>query len=333
MKLTKDLQTLLDGEIKRAVKDTLEAKGLNPEKPKKLTEATKPSVAQVLTGAAKTVINTLKEGFTLIPKSHLMKTEKLSDSTKTAHDKLYKGYVEAFNKVAAGLVAADRIEVKSTASSYRSLKTDETYNFNGIKLHELYFANISDVDSEIRVDSLPYMRLSRDWGTFEAWQEDFMAACMASRNGWGLTVYEPYRNVFMNVIVDSHDKDIPLGCVPVIVMDMWEHAYFKDYGTDKKAYLFAMMKELNWDVIEARMQVCDVCKLDLIYKIEPLTNPKPDAMLSAAAQQAQTVPITQVQPPAQKPITTGLGNQATTPLSPSTPAAPATQAPGVQTRG
>lgn len=297
MKLTKELQNLLDGEVKRAVKETLEAKGLATEKPKKLSEALKP----VLSGV-KTAINVIKEGFTLIPKSHMMKTEKLSDGTKTSHDKLYKGYVEAFNKVTTGLLAADRNEVKSTASSYRSLKVDETFNFNAVKLHELYFNNISDVDSEIRVDSLPYMRLARDWGTFEAWQEDFMAACMASRNGWGLVVYEPYRNVFMNVTVDSHDKDIPLGCVPVIVMDMWEHAYFKDYMTDKKAYLFAMMKELNWDVIDARMQVCERCNLDMIYKIEPLTNPKPDQMLNAAAQRAQTVPITQVQPPAQKAV-------------------------------
>jgi Fe-Mn family superoxide dismutase len=333
MKLTKEIEALLNGEVKRAVKETLEAKGLSPEQPKKLTEASKSSVAQLLTSAAKNAVKTLKEGFTLIPKSHMMKTEKLSDSAKTAHDKLYKGYVEAFNKVATGLIAADRGDVKATASSYRSLKVDETYNFNGVKLHELYFANISDVDSEIRVDSLPYMRLARDWGTFEAWQEDFMAACMASRNGWGITVWEPYRNVFMNVTVDSHDKDIPVGCVPVIVMDMWEHAYFKDYSLDKKAYLFAMMKELNWDVIEARIAVCEKSNLDLIYKIEPLTNPRPDAMLTAAAERAGTVPITQVQPPAEKAVTTGLGNQATTPLSPSAPAAPATQAPGVQTRG
>lgn len=330
MKLTKELQNLLDGEIKRAVKDTLEAKGLAPEKSKKLHEVIKP--VSILASATKKAVNTLLEGFTLIPKSHLMKTEKLSDGTKTSHDKLYKGYVESFNKVTTGLVAADKNDVKSSASSYRSLKIDETYNFNGVKFHELYFANISDVDSEIRVDSLPYMRLSRDWGTFEAWQEDFIATCMASRNGWGLTVWEPYRNVFMNVAVDSHDTNIPLGCVPVIVMDMWEHAYFKDYMTDKKAYLFSMMKEINWDVIEARMMVCEKCNLDIIYKIEPIANPKPDNMLTAA-ERAETVPITQVQPPIQKPITTGLGNQATTPLSPSTPAAPATQAPGVQSRG
>jgi len=328
MKLTKDLQSLLDNEVKRAVKETLEAKGLAAEKPKKLSEALKPVISGV-----KTAVKTIKEGFTLVPKSHMLKTEKLSDGTKSSHDKLYKGYVEAFNKVTTGLLAADKNEVKSTASSYRSLKVDETYNLNGIKLHELYFNNISDVDSEIRVDSLPYMKLSRDWGTFEAWQEDFIAACMGSRNGWALTVYEPYRGVYMNIIVDSHDTNIPVGCIPVIVMDMWEHAYFRDYMVDKKGYIFAMMKELNWDIIEARMQVCERSNLDLIYKIEPTMNTRPDTMLSAASERAGTVPITQVQPPAEKAVTTGLGNQANTPLSPSAPAAPATQAPGVQSRG
>ncbi len=327
MKLTEELKKLLDNEVKRAVKDTLEAKGLAPvEKPKKLTEAAKPNV---LTNMVKAAVKTLKEGFTLVPKSHSLRTEKLSDATKQAHDKLYKGYVEAFNKVTTGLVAAERQDVKSTASSYRSLKTDETYNFNGIKLHELYFNNISDVDSEIRVDSLPYVRLSRDWGTFEAWQEDFLAVCMASRNGWGLTVYEPYRNVYMNVLIDSHDTNIPVGCIPVLVMDMWEHAYFKDYLTEKRDYLFAMMKELNWDVIEARMKVCEASNLDSLYRIEPLTNPKPDMMLNAAAERAETVPITQVQPSMEKPVSTGLGNQPTTPLSPATPAAPAAQTPNL----
>jgi Fe-Mn family superoxide dismutase len=324
MKLTDELKALLDGEVKRAVKDTLDAKGLSQEKPKKLIEASKPSKVEMLTRAARAAVTTLKEGFVLIPKAHLIKTEGLSDATKAAHDKLYKGYVEAFNKVTTGLLAADRGDVKSAASSYRSLKTDEIYNFNAVKFHELYFSNISDVDSEIRVDSIPYMKLSRDWGTFEAWQEDFMAACMASRNGWGMVVYEPYRSVFMNITVDSHNVNIPLGCVPVIVMDMWEHAYFKDYGLDKRAYLFAMMKELNWDVIEARMSICERSNLDVLYKIEPLTNPRPDQMLNAAAQNATTVPIQNIQPPAgtPKPITTGLGNQANAPLNPATPPSP-----------
>lgn len=74
MKLTDELKALLDGEVKRAVKDTLDAKGLVQEKPKKLTEAAKPSKVEMLTNAARAAVTTLKEGFVLIPKAHLMKT-------------------------------------------------------------------------------------------------------------------------------------------------------------------------------------------------------------------------------------------------------------------
>ena len=114
------------------------------------------------------------------------------------------------------------------------------------------------------------MRLARDWGTFEAWQLDFISTALSARNGWAMCVYEPYKNKYMNVIVNSHNKDIPVGAIPVIVMDMWEHAYFKDYLDDKKSYLIGMMKELNWDVIEARMKVAENANLNLIYQIMPM---------------------------------------------------------------
>ena len=90
MKLTDELKALLDGEVKRAVKDTLDAKGLVQEKPKKLTEAAKPSKVEMLTNVARTAIAAIKEGFVLVPKAHMIKTEGLSDATKAAHDKLYK---------------------------------------------------------------------------------------------------------------------------------------------------------------------------------------------------------------------------------------------------
>ena len=281
MTLSADLKNLVNTEVRRAMKDTLSAKGLSiPEKPKK-------SLLEVV---KKTATKLIKEAFILMPQPFSLKTENMSSSTKEEHDKLYKGYIEAFNKISSGLQAADRKEVKSSASSYRSLKVDETYNLNAIKLHELYFVNISDLKSEIRVDSLPYMKFARDFGTFEAWQEDFIAACCASRNGWGLTVYEPYRNVYMNVTVDSNNVNVPLGCVPVIVMDMFEHAYFKDYGTEKRDYLFKMMKELNWDVVEARMTVAERSELGIVYKLRSEPNDKPDELLAAAGG-TQTVPV------------------------------------------
>lgn len=281
MTLSADLKNLVNTEVRRAMKDTLDAKGLSePVKPKN----------KLLEVARKTATRLIKEAFILMPQPFSLKTENMSSGTKEAHDDLYKGYVETFNKTTAALQSTDRKEAKSSASVYRSLKTDEVYNLNAIKLHELFFVNISDLKSEIRVDSLPYMKFAKDFGTFEAWQEDFIAACCAARNGWGLTVYEPYRNVYMNITVDSNNINIPLGCVPVVVMDMYEHAYSKDYGAEKRDYLFKMMKELNWHVIEARMTVAERSELGVIYKLRSEPNNKPDELLAAAGA-AQTVPV------------------------------------------
>lgn len=323
MKLTTEMKSLLDKEVQKAVKETLTAKGIVVERPKKKPEDPKPS--SLLEKVQRTAAKVLKEAFVLIPRTFLLKTEKLSDKTKAAHFLLYKDYIEAFNKLSIGLDAANTEEAKATTSAYRSLKIDEGHALNSIKLHELYFSNISDAASQISVDSLPFMRLARDWGTFEKWQYDFMACAMSARSGWAMTVFEPYRNTYMNIIVDEHNVNVPLGAIPVIVMDMWEHAYFKDYVTDRKSYLAAMMRELNWNVVEARMMVAERADINAVYQIVPMTNAVPDAMLTTAAENAGgQPPITDVAPApgtlTQKPPTL-TGRQGM--LGPTTPPNPA----------
>jgi len=165
---------------------------------------------------------------------------------------LYKGYVETLNKISAELDTADRGSADSKHSQYRSLKLDEVYNLNATWLHELYFANAFDPHSEITMDSLSYMRLERDWGTFEDWQRDFMACALSAGSGWAVCGYHTFLQRYVNTVVSHHSGDVMLGLYPVIVVDMWEHAYFRDYLTDKKSHLVARMREFNWGVIEER---------------------------------------------------------------------------------
>ena len=187
-------------------------------------------------------------------KTYDIKTEFLSGKNKQAHKELYEGYVTNFNKISAELDTADRESANSNHSQFRSLKIDETYNMNALYLHELYFANIGDLQSNITMDSLAYMRLSRDFGNFDKWQQDFMACCMSSRSGWAITYYNLFTQTYMNAVVDLHSIEVPIGCFPVVVMDVWQHAYYKDYLRDVKTYTTAMMKELNWSVIEDRIK-------------------------------------------------------------------------------
>jgi len=196
----------------------------------------------------------LDESYVAQVKQFNLPTELLSNATKKSHIDLYHGYVETFNRISAELDSASREHANANHSEYRSLKIDETYNMNAAYLHELYFSNISDLHSEISMDSLAYMRLARDFGTFDAWQKDFIACCMSSRCGWALTYFNTYLQRYMNCPIDLHSLNVPVGCYPIVVMDMWQHAYYRDYLSDSKVYVYGMMKQLRWPVIESRIE-------------------------------------------------------------------------------
>ena len=166
-------------------------------------------------------------------------------------------YLKNFNEVSAKLDTADRQNVNCNHSEFRSLKLDESFNMNGVYLHELYFANIGDVNSEIKMDSLSYMKLSRDFGSFDAWQKDFMACVAASQCGWAITYLNTYTQTYMNAVIDLHTNNVPFGSYPIIVMDAWQHAYYRDYLKDVNTYTRAMMKQLRWSAIEERIQKAD----------------------------------------------------------------------------
>jgi len=201
----------------------------------------------------------LDESYVAVPQSYELKTEFLSDRAKGSHYDIYQKHVKHFNEISSKLdtVNKDYKEVNSDNSAFRSLKLDEMHNLNAIKLHELYFGNISDLASEITMDTISFIRLQRDWGDFDAWQRDFIACGLASRDGWVVTGYDSYIGKYINFFVDADDANIPIGCLPVLVLDVHLHAYYKDYLEDKTSYIFAMMKELRWNIVEARMMVVE----------------------------------------------------------------------------
>tara|TARA_R100000664_G_C2756552_1_gene144474 strand:+ start:2142 stop:2834 length:693 start_codon:yes stop_codon:yes gene_type:complete len=218
---------------------------------------TKKDILETIRKDLKLSESVIEESLIAQPKSFDLTTELLSNATKQNHIELYDQYIADFNQISILLDSANRSESNSNGSTFRSLKIDETYNLNSAYLHELYFRNISDLHSQIPMDSLSYMRLSRDFGTFDAWQQDFIACCLASRCGWAVTYYNTYTQTLMNCVIDLHSINVPIGAYPVIVMDVWQHAYYRDYLKDVKSYVFGMMKQLNWNVIEKRIRKAD----------------------------------------------------------------------------
>lgn len=200
---------------------------------------------------------TLTEAYVTQAKKFDLRTELLSNKNKRAHLELMEGYIESLNQISAKLDAADRSNVDPNSSEFRSLKVDESYNINAAFLHGMFFENISDLQSQLQMDTLAFMRLERDFGSFDEWQKDFIACAMSSRNGWVLTVYNMHLNRYINVVVDLHNQNVPIASYPVVVIDCWEHSYYRDYLRDRKTYVHAMMKELDWEVIEARFKKAD----------------------------------------------------------------------------
>jgi len=198
--------------------------------------------------------NSLNEAYVTQEKKYQLGTELLSEKTKSSHQEILESHVKKLNQVSAFLDTAEPDLADVNNSKIRSLKQDEVYNLNASFLHAFYFENISDQNSVINMDSIAYLRLERDFGSFERWQKDFIACALSSRNGWAVTVYNFFLNRYMNVCVDLHSSHVPFSSHPIIVLDCWEHAYFKDYLGNKKSYVYAMMKELKWSKIEERIR-------------------------------------------------------------------------------
>lgn len=232
--------------IKDAVDQTLFEKGLNIHKSEKDETEIKQDNSNVISEAYVTQAGKFD-----------LKTELLSQKTKKAHQELLEGYVKELNTISSKLDGVDKSAANLNNSQFRSLKIDETYNLNAAFLHGLYFQNISDLSSQVTVDSLTYMKLSRDFGTFDRWQEDFIACGLSARNGWVVTMYSTQLRRYINTVIDLHSQNVMIGMQPIIVVDCWEHSYYRDYLKDRKTYLYGMMKELNWSVIEERVKVSE----------------------------------------------------------------------------
>jgi Fe-Mn family superoxide dismutase len=201
--------------------------------------------------------NSLDEAYVAQKKIFKINTDFLSNANIQNHLSLYEKYVNDFNKISAELDSLDKTNLSENHSVYRSTKSDEIFNMNAAYLHELFFANIADPASQIRMDSLSYMRIARDFGTFDDWQRDFMSCALSSRCGWAVTYLNTYTQSYMNCFIDLHSDNVPVGMIPIIVIDMWQHSYYKDYQKDAKTYLIAMMKQLRWETIEKRFEKSD----------------------------------------------------------------------------
>lgn len=187
---------------------------------------------------------------TYIPRIFDLEQNVISDNQFQQHYKLYEGYVKKRNTIQQDLVAAKRTDQNITYSIFRGLKIAETFARNGSLLHELYFENIKSGTS---LGKRMLRLIERDFGSFEAFKEDLLA-CAGCARGWALTCYNYDDHKIQNYVLDAHNQTVPVLCIPLVVIDVYEHAYMIDYGINRTQYLQLLWDNINWDIVEQRIK-------------------------------------------------------------------------------
>lgn len=186
----------------------------------------------------------------LVPKKYNLILDGISERTLKEHYKLYEGYVNKTNEIWDKLLTADKSKANATYSNYRELKLEETYALDGVKLHELYFENLGGSGGP--AVGLIASIIECDFGTYENWLTDFKA-CALSARGWTALCFDPIDLKLHNYLQDLHNHGIVSRSTPLLIIDTYEHAYFIDYGADKKGYIEAFMKNVKWSEVNRRV--------------------------------------------------------------------------------
>jgi Fe-Mn family superoxide dismutase len=169
------------------------------------------------------------------------------------HYKLYQGYVNKANQILEKLAALDKDPAKAnpTYSDIRVLKVELTRALGGIKNHEIYFDHLGGPGG--KPEGALLALLERDFGSFEEWQKDLKATGIAAR-GWAWTAYDWDTGKLFNYIGDEQNTYPVWNCTPLVALDVFEHAYFIDFGTNKGGYIDAFFRNLDWRAVAKRAE-------------------------------------------------------------------------------
>lgn len=182
---------------------------------------------------------------------HLKGLHDFSDSMMTNHFTLYQGYVKNTNQLATLLLSMVKLG-KTGTMGYAELKRRFGWEFNGMRLHELYFENLTKRSVPLKKPSPLYQKLQQDFGQFGTWERGFMGVGGMRGIGWVVLTRDPLTGRLFNIWMDEHDAGFLVGSTPLLVMDVFEHAYLQDYGLNRTAYVQAFMNAIDWSVVERR---------------------------------------------------------------------------------
>lgn len=174
-----------------------------------------------------------------------------SETLLKNHFTLYQGYVTNTNK---GLDALAQMlkEAKTGTAEYAELKRRLGWEFNGMRLHEYYFENLGGKTPLDKYGALG-KQMQCDFGSVEEWEKDFRATGAMRGIGWAVLYQDNISHRLINCWINEHDAGHPAGCAPILIMDVFEHAFMLDYGLKRADYIESFFKNADWAAAESRL--------------------------------------------------------------------------------
>ena len=173
----------------------------------------------------------------------------ISDAQIEQHWDLYEAYVKNTNEL------LEEIETAEHGSRvWGELKRRLGFEFNGMVLHEYYFANLA-AGVALSPGSGLAAALAAGWGDIAAWREDFTQTAAMRGVGWVILYHDPLAGRLFNWWVSDHEVNHPAGLHALLVLDVFEHAWMVDYGAGEKGkYVKAFLENVSWEIVEQRFK-------------------------------------------------------------------------------
>jgi Fe-Mn family superoxide dismutase len=184
--------------------------------------------------------------------SSLIGMKDFSETLLNNHFTLYQGYVTNTNKLLDTLATMLKDD-KAGAPEYAELKRRMGFEFNGMRLHEYYFENLGGKGALDKSGKLG-KKLAEEFGSYEDWEKDFRATAAMRGIGWTILYQDNLTGRLINQWINEHETGHPAGCAPILVLDVFEHAFMIDYGLKRADYIAAFFNNINWSAAEARLR-------------------------------------------------------------------------------
>lgn len=182
----------------------------------------------------------------------------ISDKTLEMHFKLYEGYVQETNRLNEKISAIlqDGKVDQEEMPAYSELTRRLGFEYNGMVLHEYYFGNMKRGGAGEPQETSQFHRMCEEsLGSYEIWKTDFVGVGKMRGVGWAICYQNPANGRLSNHWISLHETGNVSGFVPILIMDVWEHAFLLDYKpAERSKYIEAFFSNIDWNIVEKRLR-------------------------------------------------------------------------------